>query len=163
MQKKYRWEKGLFSTTYKIYSQQKVIGMLEGSSLTRKIIGQINGVPYTFRTNGFFCQETKIMDSTNQVIGNIAYNTWRTKATIIINEKIINWKYDNIWNTQWSLFDTAGTHIKCTGSSLNGKIESNTEDDLLLLCGLFVTNYYWQTSIAIIVAALVPIWITVLN
>lgn len=138
--------------------------MLENSTFSRKSTGQIDGQKYIFITKGFFTQNTDIIDAqTNKKVGEITYNNWMTKATITTNEQLINWKYDNIWNTRWSLFSSDGIEIKCSGSSLSGKMESNTEDALHLLCGLFVTNYYWQTSIAIMLAAFVPIWISVIN
>ncbi len=112
----------------------------------------------------FFNQQTEIHDAiNNKVIGNITYNGWMTKATLSILDKKINWKYDNLWNTKWSIFDSNGIDIKYSGSSLKGQIKSNTDDDLLLLSGLFVINYYWQITIIIIFVTFIPIWTSVLN
>ena len=86
-----------------------------------------------------------------------------TKASISLIDKSINWKYDNVWNTKWSLYDNDGIEIKYAGTSTSGQIESNTDDAVLLLSGLFVTNYYWQVSVAVMVAIFLPIWTTVLN
>lgn len=55
-------------------------------------------------------------------------------------------------------FNSEGVNIKYAGSSASGQIDSNSADALLLLCGLFVTNYYWQMSVAMLIAVLVPIW-----
>jgi hypothetical protein len=65
-------------------------------------------------------------------------------------------------NTKWSIFNSEGIRINYSGSSTNGRIESNTEDDLLLLSGLYVTSYYRQLTIAILIAVFVPIWTTLL-
>jgi hypothetical protein len=51
--------------------------------------------------------------------------------------------------------------IKYSGSSTQGRIESNSDDALLLLSGLFVTNYYWHVSVAVLVAVFLPIWTTI--
>ena len=46
------------------------------------------------------------------------------KATLSVLGKRISWKYDNMWNSKWSIFDNDGINIKYTGSSKSGKIES---------------------------------------
>ena len=66
--------------------------------------------------------------------------------------------YDNLWNTRWSIFNSEWIDIKYSGSLTSGQIDSNIDDALLLLSGLFVTNYYWQMTIVIFIAAFIPIW-----
>lgn len=85
-----------------------------------------------------------------------------TKASILVDNKTMNWKYDNFWNTKWSIYNSEGIKIQYSGSSTSGQIDSNIDDALLVLCGLFVTNYYWQTTAAIIIA-LIPIWMVILR
>lgn len=164
MKSNLKWKKQLFSSTYSIYSNNQFVGKLKDKSFSQKAIGEFNGKEYTFKTKGFFNQNTEIIDNEkNKVIGKITYSNWKTKATLSIIDKSIYWKYDNVWNTKWSLFDNKGIEIKYTGTSSSGQIESNTDDALLLLSGLFVTNYYWQMSIAVFVAIFVPIFTTILN
>ena len=163
MQTNLKWKKEFFSGTYNIYSKEQFIGKLKNSSFSQKAEGEINGKKYTFRTKGFFNQHTEIRDAIdNKVIGNITYNGWMTKATLSILDKKITWKYDNLWNTKWSIFDSESIEIKYSGSSSSGQINSNTDDELLILSGLFVTNYYWQITLVIFIS-LIPIWTTILN
>ena len=163
MQTNLKWEKEFFSGTYNIYSKDQFIGKLKAHSISQKAEGEINGKKYTFITKGFFNQQTEIHDAIdNKVIGNITYNSWMTKATLSILDKKINWKYDNLWNTKWSIFDSESIEIKYSGSSSKGQINSNTDDELLILSGLFVTNYYWQITLIVFIS-LIPIWVTVLN
>jgi DNA-binding beta-propeller fold protein YncE len=160
----FKWRKGLFSNTYKIYSNDRLIGTLKDELFSQKAIGEFNGMRYLFKNRGFFKQTTEIIDLTkNEVFGKITYGKWRSKAIISVNDESSNWKYDNLWNTKWSIFDTKGTKIKYTGSSTSGKIESNSENILFLLSGLYVINYYWQLSVAVIVAVFVPIFAAILN
>ena len=164
MKVNFKWKKELFSGTYSIYSNNQLIGTLTDKAFSRTVLGELNGKKYLFNTDGFFKQNTKIIDiKKSKTIGNITYNSWMTGATISVTDKSINWKYDNLWNTRWSLYDKEGTEIKYSGTSTGGQIESNTDDALLLLTGLFVTNYYWQAAIVVIVAIFIPIWTTVLN
>lgn len=44
--------------------------------------------------------------------------------------------------------------IESYNSTTSGNIRSNSEDELLLLIGLFLTNYYKQMTIIVIVAVL---------
>jgi len=159
-----RWEKEFFSSTYSIYSNNQLIGKLKDKTFSQSADGELNGKKYTFRTKGLFKQHTEILDKAeNKVIGEITYNTWMTKASLSFYDKKANWKYDNLWSTKWSIFDSAGIEIKYSGLSKKGQIESNSDDPLLLLSGLFVTNYYWQMTVVVLVAVFVPIWATVLN
>ncbi len=164
MQTNYRWTKKTFGSTYQIFSNDTLIGNLVSKSFSQTVNGEINSKKYTFKTTGFFSQSTEIIDnSTNSVIGNITYNSWMTKASITIHYKAANWQYNNIWNTKWNINDNFGMDINYAGSSTKGHIESNTDDDLLLLTGLFVTNYYWQTTIAVMAAVFIPIYVSVFS
>jgi len=159
MQRKLRWTKNIFTNIYSIYSNGQQIGKLEDKTFSQSANGNLNGKEYTFKTKGLLKQHTEIIDcSENKVVGEITYNIWMTKATISVDNKTINWKYDNLWNTRWSIFNSEWIEIKYAGSLTSGQIDSNIDDALLLLCGLFVTNYYWQMTIVIFVAVFVPIW-----
>lgn len=154
-----RWEKKFFSNTYNIYSNNRKIGNFKDKMFSQNAFGELNGKKYTYNTAGIFKQRTEIIDNIeNKVIGKITYNNWMTKASITINNKTSYWKYDNIWNTKWSITDLEGIKIEYSGSSSKGKIISNTDDELLLLSGLFVTNYYWQITMALLIIVFVPIW-----
>lgn len=158
MQRKLRWAKGFFSSLYKIYSNGEQIGSLKDKAFSQSAVGKLNNKEYLFQTKGFFNQKTQIIDtSVNKTMGEIKYNNWMTKATITINNKTINWKYDNMWNTKWSVFNSEEINIKYSGNSTGGQIDSNTDDELLLLSGLFITNYYWQITIGILVIMIIVI------
>ncbi|MGQ1785254.1 MULTISPECIES: hypothetical protein [unclassified Saccharicrinis] len=164
MQTNLTWKKGLFSSNYSIYSNGTLIGELRDKSFSQSAYGEMDGKKYVFKTKGFFKQHTDIIDASNgRIIGQISYNNWMTKATISLNHKTVFWKYDNIWNSKWSIFDSEGTDVRYFSSSNKGSIESNSEDPLLILSGLFVTNYYVQMTIAVMVGVFVPIITTLSN
>lgn|SRR5690554_730584 len=164
MQIKLSWKKKVFSNLYRIYSNGKQIGQLKDKTFSQTAYGQLNSKEYTFKTKGFFKPNTEIIDnSERKVIGEITYNYWMTKAEISVNNKTYNWRYDNLWNTEWSVSGLEDTNIQYAGSSTSGQINSNIDDQLLLLSGLFVINYYWQTMVAIIIAVFVPLGTVVLT
>ena len=160
----YQWKKDFFSNTYHICKENQLIGSLTSKSFSQISEGKLNGKSYTFVTRGFLNQNTDIIDSVSKkLIGQITYNSSMTKATITFADKTIHWKYDNAWNTKWSITDESGTVINYSGSSGNGRLETNTDDALLLLCGLFVTNYFWRMIAVVMIAIFIPIWVTVMN
>ncbi len=154
------WKKGVFSNLYKVYSNDQQIGKLKDRTLSQTANGELNGKEYTFKTKGFFKQSTEIIDcAESKVIGRIKYNSWMTKAVISVNGKTINWKYDNLWQTRWRIFNSEGIEIKFSSSLSNGQIESNIDDGLLLLTGLFIINYH-QAAIVGFTAAFASAMLT---
>jgi len=158
MKAAYQWRKSFISSTYRIYSEGRQIGFLKEQIFAQTANGELNGKKYTFRTKGFLNQKTDIIDDrSGDTIGGIKYNAWMTKATLLFGERKILWKYNNIWNTKWSLYDSENNKIDYTGSTTGGHIESTIEDDLLLLTGLFVTNYYREMFAVIFIVIIIPI------
>jgi len=153
-----KWEKSFLSSVYRIFSNGRLIGNLDLRAFSNTDIGILNGEKYFFRARGFLSRYTEIVDAKDyNVIGKIIYSSWRSKATLTTLNNTANWKYDNMWHSRWSISSSSGNEIKYAGSSSRGKIDSNTDDALLLLSGLFVTNYYRQTSVAVVVAIFIPI------
>lgn len=163
MQSNFTWSKGAFSNLYNIFKNGQQIGKLKDQTFSQKSDGELNGQQYRFQTKGVFNQRTEIYDtSADKLIGEIKYNSWMTKAAIELNGKTYNWKYTNTWQTKWSIFNDEGVELNFAGSSTKGHLETNIEEASLILCGLFVTNYYWQMTIAVIVAVFLPLWVTVI-
>lgn len=157
MENKLNWKKDWFSDEYSVFSGEKQVGSLKDKFFSQTSNANMNGREYIFRTKGLIDQHTEIIDpAEDKAIGEISYNSWMTKATISLPDKTILWEYDNLWNTKWSLSGTDGIKIRYSGSSTNGEIDSNTEDELIILSGLFVTNYYWQMTIAILIIVFIP-------
>ncbi|MBM2817033.1 MAG: hypothetical protein HW421_3795 [Ignavibacteria bacterium] len=156
-----KWKKGFFKSTCEIISGGNIVGWLKDSTWRQSSEAEINGKKYTFKTKGFFKQETQIIDSGNQVIGKISYNAWMSKAIIEYSGKTVNWKYDNIINTKWSISDSLGNIISYKGSFTKGEIEYDIQDDLLLLTGLYIEDYYSQVASSAVIVSVVTISLAV--
>lgn len=164
MKKYYSWTKGLFSSTYNIYTDSTLVGSLKNKSLSQSATGSINGKNYIFNTKGFFKQHTEIIDQhSNTLIGNIEYNSWMTKAQINLYGRTVEWTTENIWNTKWKLFDSNGILLNYSGSSTKGRIEAFEDNELQLLIGLYVINSFWQSSLVVLIIVFLPIWLTLFN
>ncbi len=152
------WKKTLFSSTCTIHSADGEIGHLRENPWKQSAEGEINKRRYAFKTRGFFNQVTEIVDpSTDFIVGKIEYNTWKSKATLNYLDHTLYWQYDNLWQSRWSITDEQGLNISFQGSLQKGIIEGEDLSEFLILTGLFVTNYYVQSSIAIFVAIFIPI------
>lgn len=164
MKTQLNWKKGALSTTYHIFSKGQSIGQLQDNAFKRYSDGEIRNKKYRFLTEGLFKQHTSIIDrESNKAIGNIQYNSWMNKAEIKIHGRSLYWKYDNAWQTKWSISEDKGVLLNFSGGMTKGIIEGNDPDDLHALTGLFVTNYYTQVGIAVLVAVFLPIWASVGN
>jgi hypothetical protein len=162
MKSKLTWKCPWFKNTSEIYENGRLVGKLTESCFKQTAEGELHGKRYTFKTSGFLKQETVIIDNTtNSIIGKITYNSWKTRAEISYSDKMINLRYGNAWNTRWNLFDANGVHYSFKGSSSKGTVEFEELNEFLVLCGLYIANYYWQTSIAVLVAVFVPIFVTI--
>ncbi|PKP36173.1 MAG: hypothetical protein CVT98_08765 [Bacteroidetes bacterium HGW-Bacteroidetes-15] len=163
MKKYYNWTKGLFSSTYNIYTDSTHVGSLKNKSFSQSAIGSINGKNYIFKTKGFFKQHTDIITSDNILIGRINFNSWKTKAQIVFKDRTVVLRAENIWNTKWKLFDTNGLHLNYSGSSTKRRIEAIEDNELQFLIGLFVINYFWQSSLVVLIIVFLPIWLTLFS
>ncbi|WP_282016584.1 hypothetical protein [Marinifilum flexuosum] len=157
------WKKGLFSSTYKIYSGSKQIGSISNRSFSQTSEAEMNGKKYTFQTKGFFKQSTEVYNELGKLVGEIQYNSWMTKAQISLDSKYYYWKYNNMWNTKWAMLSDDNTQINACTNSFSGDIETNTDDELAILSGLFVTNYYMQMTISVLVIVFIPIFLSAMN
>lgn len=164
MQQKIRWKKKPFTNSYSIYSNNQLIGKLNERTFSQTANGEFEDKKYIFRTSGFINKHTSITDrDRNRIIGVISFGNWMTKATLSINNKTYYWRYDNFFSTSWRIYNAEGIMIKYTGYSTGGQIDTNTDDPILLLSGLFVNNYFMEMTIIVIAAVLIPIWIAVIN
>ena len=145
----YTWEKDFFSTTTKLFNAEEQIGTLieKTFSTTDELV--TNGQTYKLHTKGFLIPKTDILDASNQLVGQIRYNGWRSKANVEWQNQIYVWQLDNFWSTRWSLHQEEDQHIYFNGTSGKGNIQSTTDDAILMLCGLFIARYYKRNSSAV--------------
>lgn len=152
------WKKSIFSKTCTIHSADGEIGQLTENSWKQSAEGVVNNRRYSYRTRGFFNQVTEIVDpSTAYPVGKIEYNTLKNKATLTYLDHTFYWHYDNLLQSRWSITDEQGLNISFQGNLQKGSIEGEDLNEFLILSGLFVTNYYVQSTIVILVAIFVPI------
>jgi len=161
METKIRWKKKLMSSTYELFSGDRNIGKLTISSWGQSATGVINGRTLHIKTKGFINQVTEISgESDTDILGKIIYNTWKTKAVIDYVSGKADCKCENFWNTKWTVFDDNGTLISYASSRTTGEIDVNKYDEILIMSGLQIINFFLQTSTVVMMTALLPIWVS---
>jgi len=133
-------------------------GSLENKKFSRSAEGLLNGKAYIFNTKGFFKKYTEIIDVADKiVIGKIEYNSWKTKAKIVVNGKTVHFRYANFLNTKWQLVDSDGIIMTFKGSLTSGQVTASKDDAALILSGLFVVNYFWHVPVVLLIVVLLII------
>ena len=96
-------------------------------------------------------------------IGQLNENPWKIRATVTYIDQSFHWQYDNLWQSRWSLTDYRGLKVDFQGGLHKGTIEGLDISEFHIIAGLFITNYYVQTSIVIFIAIFVPIIASISN
>ncbi len=141
------WKKGVFESTYQLFSNDVLVGYLKTNQFTNSVECEMNSKKYHFKAKRSFESTVEIIDKDKNIpVGSIKFGFWHNKATIELNNKQLTWKFDNWWNTKWSLSDTETETYRYQGSQSKGSIEFNTENEILILSGLYIVHYIWQSS-----------------
>jgi len=158
------WKKGMFKSIYEIYSNRDLVGYLNEKTWTESSHGELHGERFKFRTKGFLHQQTGVFNNENNApIGKITYSSWMTKAKIEYSGKIYYWKFDNFWSSSWILYNDEGRQIQYKRTSSKGRIECDLEDNFLIMTGLYINNYYWQTTMVILMTVFLPLWLVIIS
>lgn len=144
------WKKGLFASTYQLFVGEQEAGYLKERTWSRKATGMLNDTKVVFQKKGIFSSKAEIKDpETEEVLGQIEMSTWRNKASITLGNRTLNWKFSNNWNTKWELLEDENPIIKYKSRTFSGKAESQVEDELMILTGLFIFNHFTQIMLTI--------------
>lgn len=149
-----KWKTKFFTNKYEIFQYDNIIGSLKGSNWKRISYGELNDKKVQFQKKGFFSQEFYITDPlNNSFLGNIVFNTWKTKATITLQEKVYSFQFENFFHSKWSITNENGNLIKYDAHIKNGNITIYTENEILILTGLYIRDYLRQRSATAAAAA----------
>ena len=164
MIKSLTWRKKIYSSSYSFFSNGIPVGFLNENIWGQKSTGVIDGKYYSITTKGLFTQNVNVVDAaTGKLEASIMFNLWKTKAQIIMGDGVYSWQYSNAWNTKWKMVGWNGAHLWFQGSSQRGVAESNSDNSLLLLLGIYTYNAFRTRSMVTILIVFIPIWIAVLN
>ncbi|SFG89182.1 hypothetical protein [Pedobacter insulae] len=151
------WRKGLFDSNYQLYANGEIKGSLVFSSWKNNARG-IALKNYYFTSEGFLHPVTKIRDEHHNQIGVITYNALKLKATVTFNSlDHASWSYTNSWLSQWVITNHKDKQIQYYSESTSGTVHSDTDDELMLLSGFFIREFFSRGIIIILLILLIPI------
>lgn len=159
MEKYYTWNKGVFDSNYQIFEAGQIKSTIFFDTWRNeaKVMGQQNS--YLFRNNGFFNPITQIYNDKNEIIGTITYDTWKTKGLIILNSgEKFTCDFVNIWHSKWIITNFANKQINYDSSTSQGTVMANIDDELMLVSGFYVREYFTKMlMILILLVIFIPI------
>lgn len=155
------WQSNVLLNSFKLYEQNQQIGFLKKVFLKKIFQSEIFGKQFTFISKGFFKQTTEIFDCNNILIGSVIHNGSIAGSRIEINESITFWKYVSSFRTKWEICEnyTNKVLLKYGGFLKSGSLESNTNEDLLILIGLF--NHYKSSRFSNYTIALLAVMVII--
>ena len=152
------WSSELFSSTTNITTKSKSIGKLINESFSQYTNAEFENKKFRFFKKGIFETTTLISDlEDNKIIGRIIYDSWKTKAYIELYDNKYTWKSESFWTGKWSLSSKTEKLMDFKSNFSSGVINSITNDSLLILTGLHITNYYLRTILLFLLIILIPI------
>lgn len=152
------WTKGLFESNYQIFSNGRIKNSLLFNTWRNEAQGIGTDQNYSFRTAGFLHPTTTIFNQQMEPIGTITYNSWQTKAMLQMQSgEQFMWNFTNGWYSKWTIGNFQDKQILFDSNSSNGVISTNTDDEVLLLAGLFIREYHSRLFIFLLLLIFIPI------
>lgn len=143
MEQTLNWRKGLFDSNYQVFGNALLKFSLNFSSLKNSALATTQHGIYLLKSEGFSNPETKIFNNKNEVLAIIRYDWLKFKAKIFFTSgEEFDWSFQNSWLSRWSVNNHKDKQIIYNSSSSSGLVHSNVDDDILILSGLFVREYY---------------------
>jgi len=158
MEQQLAWRKEVFNSHYQLY----VNGEIKGSLLFNNWSNSARGIArknYYFLTQGYFNPVTIIRDENFSKIGEIHYHFWKLKSSVHLHtDQHAFWSFSNGRLSQWSI--TRHTEqVRYQAKTGSGLIYSNTEDELLLLTGIYIREFFSRTLITLLMLILIALLI----
>ncbi|WP_175636456.1 hypothetical protein [Pedobacter ghigonis] len=152
------WRKGLFDSNYQVFDQQQLKFSMNFSSWQNSAIATTQSGIYLLKSEGFSKPETRILNNQNETLATITYDWLGFKARVVFaSGETLDWRYQNSWLSRWSLNNLKDKQILFSASAGNGNIHSNVNDDMLVLTGLFIREYYSRLLFGLIILIVILI------
>ncbi|MDQ0966950.1 hypothetical protein QFZ20_002353 [Flavobacterium sp. W4I14] len=158
MSKFINWKSNWLSGNFQLFADGVQKGMITFETWKSNAESMLEDKNYQFVNEGFWQSSTKVIDrKTNEVVAMINYDTWKSKAVISLRSgEQYEWKSINLWRSQWTVSNYKDEHIMYSASSNSGSLSSDTDNELLIIAGLFIKQIYNKQLLAV-VACFVPI------
>lgn len=153
----FTWHKGFFDSNYQLFAKGEIKGSLVFSSWKNNARG-IAKNNYYFTSEGFLNPVTYIRNEQHEQIGVIHYNLWKLTASLNLQSgEQASWRFTNSWLSQWTITNFTDKTIQYHSNNPNGTATSNTDDELMLLSGLFICGFFVRAFLIVLMIFVIPI------
>ncbi len=152
MNKEVTWTKGTFDSAYQVFCDGQICGNLIFETWNNNALGIMWQKNYKFRSNGLMHLSTLIHGDNGEELGRITFHIWQLKAIIALKKQApFSWAYTNSWLSEWSMDNYQGTKLSYKAGTGTGVVNGeNLDDELTLLAGIYVKEYFSRILISII-------------
>jgi hypothetical protein len=159
MEKYYTWNKGIFDSNYQIFEAGQITNTMFFDTWRSEAKAITKLQTYTFKDDGIYGTTTQIFNNNHEIIGFITYNNWKTKALITLNSgENYTCDFINAWHSKWIITNHADKQINYDSSTSSGTAMANTDNELMLLIGLYVREHFIKMLLLLVLIVLfVPI------
>ncbi|MDQ0640138.1 hypothetical protein QF042_003703 [Pedobacter sp. W3I1] len=165
MSKFINWKSNWLSGNFQLFADGVQKGMITFETWKSNAESMLDDKNYQFVNEGFWQSRTKVIDrETGGVVAIITYDSWKSKAVISLKSGAqYEWKSTNLWRSQWTVSNYKDEHIIYNSSSRSGALSSDTDNELLIIAGLFIKQIYNKQAIVLIVCFMPIITMTALR
>ncbi|WP_316829057.1 hypothetical protein [Pedobacter miscanthi] len=158
MSKFINWKSDWLSGNFQLFADGVQKGMITFSTWRSDAESMFEDKNYQFVNEGVWQSRTKVIDrKTNEVVAVINYDSWKSKALISLKSgEQYEWKSTGIWKAQFTVSNYKDEHIMYSSSSNAGAISSDSDNEMLIIAGLFIKQIYNKRAV-LLIACIMPI------
>lgn len=158
MAKFINWRSNWLSGDFQLFVDGIQKGMISFGNWRSDAEGVFDDKNFFFSNVGFWQSRTNVIDrKTNELVAVITYDSWKSKAVISLKSgERYEWTSTGIWKSQFTVSNYNNEHITYNASSNSGAISSDTDNELLIVSGLFIKHIY-NKRIVTLIACFMPI------
>jgi len=152
MEKHLTWTKGIFENTYQLFENGQIVNTLFFDTWKNeaRTIGKENS--FLFKTNSYFDSNTQILTGNGEIVGTISFDLWQTKAVVnLTSGEQFACNFNNYWLSKWTITNFKDKQLFYYANTSSGTITADTDDELILLSGLFIREHYSRVWILFII------------
>ncbi len=153
MKYKVSWRKKIFCTTRFIYQNETQLGSLVSRIFTYSSSATFRSSNILFQTDGLFKQQTRIIHcNNNKVLGNVNYHAWKKIGYIELEKEYFEWRSTSLTGSNWQIWKEGEIVVSSANHWVDGEIFSSTDNPLYYLTGMYISDYYNRTNVAVFTA-----------
>ena len=137
---KLSWKSREFKNLYEITDGNQIVGEMKHSTWHNRAEYKTKEQTFILKAEGISGRKITLYEGNeSNPVGLISYNTWQTKADIKINENLFKLEYTNGLANRM-VISNESEYVKFRAKTGKGEISGDTENTLLIACGLFNHN-----------------------